>query len=50
MTHDEPKQATSVHFELHDKHKSAYQKYKSLTVGDKGFFFLLKYDILTALF
>ena len=50
MKQNEPKQATSVHFELHDKHKSAYQKYKSLTVGDKGFFFLFKYDFITALF
>jgi acetyltransferase-like isoleucine patch superfamily enzyme len=50
MNNTEQKQATSVHFELHDEKKSSFQKYKSLTVGEKGFFFLLLYDTITSLF
>ena len=42
--------ATSIHFELQDKQQSAFQKYKFLTVGNKGFLFLLKYEIVTSLF
>lgn len=42
--------ATSVHFELHDTQKSSFKKYKELTVGEKGFFFLLKYELITTLF
>lgn len=44
------KEATSIHFELQDKHKSSFQKYKNLTIGEKGFFFFLKYETITALF
>lgn len=41
---------TSVHFELHDPKKSAFQSYKHLTVGNKGFLYLLKYEMITAFF
>lgn len=44
------KEATSVHFELHDKKKSSLKKYRELTVGEKGWFFLLKYELITSLF
>lgn len=44
------KQATSVHFELQDKSKSSSQKYRHLTVGEKGIFFLLLYETITSLF
>lgn len=50
MNNPEPKQATSVHFELYDENKSSFQKYKSLTIGEKGFFFLFLYDTITSLF
>jgi len=44
-----PKQATSVHFELQDEQKSPFQKYRDLTVGEKGIIFLIKYEIITSL-
>ncbi len=50
MNNSPPKQVTSVHFELQDKKKSSFQKYKHLTVGGKGFFFLLMYEMITSLF
>ena len=50
MNNTEQKQATSVHFELYDEKKSSFQKYKSLTVGEKGFFSLFLYDTITSLF
>jgi len=50
MNNTEQKQATSVHFELYDEKKSSFQKYKSLTVGEKGFFSLFLYDTIISLF
>ncbi|MFP4082405.1 MAG: acyltransferase [Candidatus Aminicenantes bacterium] len=50
MNRSKTKQATSVHFELQDKSRSSFQKYKHLTVGDKGLFYLLLYEIVTSLF
>lgn len=43
-------EATSIHFKLQDKQKSAFKKYWLLTVGDKNPLFLLKYEIITSLF
>lgn len=42
-------QATSVHFELQDVSTSSFQKYKNLTIGEKSFSFLLKYELVTSL-
>jgi acetyltransferase-like isoleucine patch superfamily enzyme len=42
-------QATSVHFELQDSHTSSYQKYRNLTIGEKGLFSLLKYELIMSL-
>lgn len=50
MVNSKPKQATSIHFELQDEHKSAFRKYKNLTVGEKGFMFLVLYEVITSLF
>ncbi len=50
MTNLKSKQATSIHFELQDKHKSSFGKYKNLTVGEKGIFSLLKYELIIFLF
>ncbi|MFW6124210.1 MAG: acyltransferase [Acidobacteriota bacterium] len=44
-----PEQATSVHFELQDARTSSYRKYKNLTIGEKGFFYLLKYELIMSL-
>lgn len=44
------KQATSVHFEIQDKKRSSFKKYKSLTIGEKGIFFLILYETITSLF
>lgn len=49
MKNPEPK-ATSIHFELQDTKRSAFQNYKHLTVGNRGFVVLLKYEIITSLF
>lgn len=43
------KEATSVHFELQDRQKSSIQKYRQLTVGEKGILYLLKYEIILSL-
>lgn len=50
MNNSHPKQVTSVHFELQDKSKSSFQKYKHLTIGEKGLLFLLMYEMITSLF
>ncbi len=50
MNNFRSKQATSIHFELQEKHRSSFGKYKSLTIGEKGFFTLLKYELITTLF
>ena len=50
MNHSQPRQATSVHFELQDTHKSSFQKYRNLTIGRKSIFYLLLYEIITSLF
>lgn len=50
MNNSKSKDATSIHFELQDKHKSPFQKYKTLTVGNKGFFYFILYETITALF
>lgn len=47
--HSKSEQATSVHFELQDEHTSSYQKYKHLTIGEKGFFSLFKYELIISL-
>lgn len=44
------KKATSVHFELQNSRHSSFQKYKNLSVGEKGIFFLLLYETITSLF
>ncbi|MBD3413414.1 MAG: hypothetical protein GF421_03160 [Candidatus Aminicenantes bacterium] len=49
MKNQNEEHATSVHFELHDQHSSSYQKYKNLTVGDRGFGSLLQYELLMSL-
>jgi acetyltransferase-like isoleucine patch superfamily enzyme len=40
----------SVHKTLMDKKDSSFKKYKKLFVGDKGFGFLLKYELIILLF
>lgn len=50
MNNFKSKQATSIHFELQDKHKSSFGKYKNLTIGEKGLFSLLKYELIISLF
>jgi len=50
MKNSKAKEATSIHFELQDRRKSSFQKYKKLTIGKKGLFFLLKYEMVTSLF
>ena len=50
MNNSTSKQATSIHFELQEKHKSSFAKYRSLTIGEKGFFSLLKYELIISLF
>lgn len=47
---DTSKKVTSIHFELQETKISAFQKYKKLTVGEKGFLFLLLYEVITSLF
>ena len=42
-------QATSVHFELQDSRTSSYQKYKNLTIGEKGFYSLIRYELIMSL-
>ena len=49
MKKAQPGEATSVHFELQDASTSSFQKYKNLTVGEKGPFFLFKYELITSL-
>jgi len=49
MKNSKSAKATSVHFELQDEHTSSYKKYKSLTIGKKGLFSLLKYELITSL-
>ncbi len=50
MNNSTSKQPTSVHFDLQDKQKSSFQKYKSLTIGEKGVFFLFLYETITSIF
>jgi len=50
MNNFKSKQATSIHFELQDEHKSSFGKYKNLTIGEKGIFYLLKYELIISLF
>lgn len=50
MNNSTSKQPTSVHFDLQDKQKSSFQKYKSLTIGNKGFVFFLLYETITSIF
>jgi len=50
MNNSKSKEATSIHFELQDEHKSSFQKYKNLTIGGKSLFSLLLYEVITSLF
>jgi len=50
MNNSTAKQPTSVHFDLQDKQKSSFQKYKSLTIGEKGVFFLFLYETIISIF
>jgi len=42
-------QPTAVHTELHDHSISASAKYRRLTVGERGFLFLVYYELITML-
>lgn len=50
MNNSKSKEATSIHFELQDRQKSSFQKYKSLIIGKKSIFFLILYEIIISLF
>ena len=50
MYNPDSKKVTSIHFELQDRQKSSFEKYKNLTIGEKGLFFLLLYEIIISLF
>jgi len=50
MKNSKSTKATSIHFELQNEHTSSYQKYKNLTIGEKGSLFLFKYEFIMSSF